>query len=83
MVNPVSCRRLTLLFDSCVVEIDGFNLKQIESDIRENKLNVLSEMPSVQVTLKRSEGIEELLISNIRCAPYLQVAIAQNKRRRR
>jgi hypothetical protein len=79
LTDHSSHERLTVLFDNCVVEIDGHNLKPIEDALRENKLKGISEMLSQQVTLKRSEGIMEPLVSSIRCYPEIDVAISQMK----
>jgi len=73
------CERLTVLFDNCVVEVDGHNLKAIEEDLRECRLKEIVELLSQQVKLKRAEGAAEPLVSAIRCYPEIDIAVSQMK----
>lgn len=71
--------KLILIFSDGAVEIQGHNLKPLENDVRECKLNGVSEMSSQQVMLKRAVSPEEPIISAIKAYPDVEEMLKEIK----
>lgn len=71
--------RLFVLFAEDILVIEGFNLKPLEDEVRECKLNRISEMSPQEAALKRASGATEPIISTISLYPDLEEILMEIK----
>jgi hypothetical protein len=71
--------RLLVLFTEDILVIEGFNLKLLEDEMRECKLNRISEMSWQEAALKKASGTTEPIISAISLYPDLEEILMEIK----
>lgn len=71
---------LSLLFgEDVLIEIEGFNLRPLVSEIRECRLSGISEMSSAEVRLRRASGTSDPIIAAVRAYPEFDEIIRRIK----
>jgi hypothetical protein len=72
--------RIIMLFSDGAIEIEGHNLKPLEDEIREYKLNSIREMATAaQMQLRHANPSGEPIISAIRSYPDVEEILREIK----
>ncbi len=75
--------RIVMLFSDGAIEIEGHNLKPIEEEIREYKLNSIREMATAKQMLLNANPTGEPVISAIRAYPDVDEILREIKGEKR